>query len=305
MQSCITNKQIDELLSDKTFLYPVSYNGKWGYTNEKGELVIPCKYDTAHFFSLGLAVVKEKDKYGYLKTNGDWHIEPQFDSATYFGLYCASVVKNGKTKRINRKNKKCDKTYYPEYGCNQLLSRAKKELYSTKSKGKNAIIYNKYYKDSITGEVTVLKDTTPYVFDEVIEFSRWKLLIKKGNKYGLYDVAWRNDVEIIAEEYEVFEIEKGVGLDTIIFQFDEIKVQYQTFAGLQDGYEVGKTPFRIGKYWGVLSRYGKIILPEKYLDIVLPIGNLVKVEFEEDKFGYVDISKKTEYFKRTTTSNNR
>lgn len=307
LQSCITNKQIDELLSDKTFLYPVSYNGKWGYTNENGELVIPCKYDSVQFFSLGLAVVKQKEKYGYLKTNGDWHIEPEFDSATNFDLYCASVVKNGKPKRINRKNKKCDKTYYRVGGwCNnKLLPRAKKELHSTQKKGKKAIIYNNYYKDSITGEVAILKDTTQYVFDEVIEFSYGKLLIKKDNKFGLYNINGINDMEIIAEEFEVFEIEKVGIVDTIIFQFDEIKVRYQTFAGLPDGYEVGKTPFRIGEYWGLLDSNGEIIAPKKYLDIVLPIGNLVKVEFEEGKFGYVDIYKNKEYFKRKTTSNNR
>ena len=303
--SCITNRHIDELLSDKTKLYPISNNQKWGYANEEGVIIIPYKYDSVSFFSSGLAVAEIEGKFGFLKSNGDWHIKPIYEHATNFDYNCASVIDHGIQKNINRKNKKCKKITFLQGGCIPPTHRAKKEDHSIFKNGKNAIINDKYFKDSITNKVEIDKDTTLFVFDEIIEFSLWKILIKKGGKYGLYDVNGMKDISVYGKEYEVYEIDRGYGLDSIIFQFDELKIEYQTFAGLKDRYEVRKTPFRIGNLWGIITNHGQIILHPKYLDVEIYNWNLAKVEFEKNKFGYVDIYKRKEYFKRTTIRNNR
>jgi len=44
--------------------------GKWGYINEVGKLIIPCKYDGADFFSDGFAVVDKIDKKGFIDKTG-------------------------------------------------------------------------------------------------------------------------------------------------------------------------------------------------------------------------------------------
>ena len=302
MSSCTTHKQIDKLKKDKTQFYPVSYNGKWGYANENGDLTIPCKFDTVSFFNYGLSAVKYHDKYGFLKTDGDWHIKPKYDTATNFGTNCATVIKNGNQKRINWRNKKCKDITINETGCIPPKVRTKKETYSVEKDGKHAIVSQIHLKDTNNKNIKIQKDTTDYIFDEVIEFSYDKLLVRKKNKFGLFDVNNMDDMKILSEEYEVFEVKNGYSLDSIKFQFDEFKIEYQTFAGLEGNYEVGNTPFRINKYWGILNGHGQIVLAANYLDVEIATWNLAKVEFEENKFGYVNFLKKKEYFKRKTTS---
>mgnify|MGYP003291734872 CR=1 FL=1 len=51
-------------------LAPVQQNGKCGFINTKGEVVIPCIYDEAGWFSEGLALVKQNGKWSIINTEG-------------------------------------------------------------------------------------------------------------------------------------------------------------------------------------------------------------------------------------------
>lgn len=60
-------------------------NGKYGYCDESGALVIPYKFSYAeNFSSNGLALVKVKDKYGFIDTKGNFVIEPKYKEAHSF-----------------------------------------------------------------------------------------------------------------------------------------------------------------------------------------------------------------------------
>ncbi|MBE7050620.1 MAG: TIR domain-containing protein [Ruminococcaceae bacterium] len=100
----VIKPQFDGTLGfDENGLATVELNGKWGFINEKGEMVIKPQFDEAYYFDEnGLAVVKIKGKYGYINETGDMVIKPQFDYASYFsenGL--AAVELNGKYGFIN------------------------------------------------------------------------------------------------------------------------------------------------------------------------------------------------------------
>ncbi|MGC8764990.1 MAG: WG repeat-containing protein [Brevinematia bacterium] len=62
----------------------VGYNGKYGYVNEKGALVIPMMFDLAYRFSEGIAKVKKGDKYGYIDMDGKVIIDFIYDDAKDF-----------------------------------------------------------------------------------------------------------------------------------------------------------------------------------------------------------------------------
>lgn len=66
----------------------VSYNKKYGFINERGELAIPMIFDLAHSFSEGYAKVKVGEKYGYINREGRLVIDLIYDDAKDF--------KNGK-----------------------------------------------------------------------------------------------------------------------------------------------------------------------------------------------------------------
>ena len=77
----------------------VKNNGKWGFVNSAGNLVIDYIYDDAGSSSSIkssvsteiLAPVKKGGLWGYIKTNGEFAVEPMFQGAKQFVNGCAPV----------------------------------------------------------------------------------------------------------------------------------------------------------------------------------------------------------------------
>ncbi len=76
--------------------FAINKDGKVGYINVQGEIVIEPQFEYAGKFSEGLAVVKAGDKYGYIDTNGYVAIEPKYFEAKPFSNGRAYVVTNNK-----------------------------------------------------------------------------------------------------------------------------------------------------------------------------------------------------------------
>ena len=75
-------------------LLKIEQNEKYGYINEEGEIVIPCKYEDAGNFSEGVAPillsVKFTDKEAYLNDKNNLYDDDKFMYKTFatFGHYC-------------------------------------------------------------------------------------------------------------------------------------------------------------------------------------------------------------------------
>jgi hypothetical protein len=124
----ITEKK-QENADDK--LFPVSNNGKYGFINRQGELVILPKYDYVYNFYQGLGYVsirdnqaREKqgykrdtygvydgnfhkdssayDKWGVIDTKGNWIIKPEFNFIKEFSDGLAFALKEGKGGFIDK-----------------------------------------------------------------------------------------------------------------------------------------------------------------------------------------------------------
>jgi len=76
---------------------------KWGLINEEGKLVVDMVYDAVlPFADNGLAAVMLDGKCGYINTSGDIVIQPQFDWAKDFASNgLAEIQQDGKTGYIN------------------------------------------------------------------------------------------------------------------------------------------------------------------------------------------------------------
>ena len=94
----IFGKEFDSVLYHATEgLVPVRLDGKWGYSNTNGEMIITNKYSSAYYFKDGLARVSYEGKTGFINREGSFIINPEWDNASYWfydGL--VSVQKNGK-----------------------------------------------------------------------------------------------------------------------------------------------------------------------------------------------------------------
>ncbi len=82
-----------------------SSGGKDGYVNAKGEIVIPPEFDGSGDFSCGLASIITGDKYGYINRKGKIVVKPQFEQGNAFFEGLARVRINGKYGYINREGK--------------------------------------------------------------------------------------------------------------------------------------------------------------------------------------------------------
>lgn len=65
-------------------LHPVQFEGKWGFIEKTGAMVISSQFERAESFSEGLAAVLISDKWGFVDTESRIRINPQFDSVRSF-----------------------------------------------------------------------------------------------------------------------------------------------------------------------------------------------------------------------------
>lgn len=77
-------------------LKAVEQDGKWGFVDQDGELVIPHRYHYARSFHDGLAMVKLYGKWGYIDWFGNELIPIVFDEVTHFQDSHAFVKKDGR-----------------------------------------------------------------------------------------------------------------------------------------------------------------------------------------------------------------
>ena len=80
----------------------VRLNGKYGYIDQSGREVVPCKYDEAYNFSEGLAVLKLNGKWGYIDQSGRGVVPCKYDDAYDFSKGLAVLKLNGKYGYIDQ-----------------------------------------------------------------------------------------------------------------------------------------------------------------------------------------------------------
>ena len=88
--------------SSEELLKPVKIDGKYGYKNPTGQVVIPAQFEKAGKFSEGLAVVKLGSMYGYIEQKGQFVISPQFEKAGNFSGGLAKVKIANYSTYINK-----------------------------------------------------------------------------------------------------------------------------------------------------------------------------------------------------------
>ena len=71
-------------------------NGKWGFINTAGEVVVEPQYEECHDYLNGYAAVKVNGKWGFIDTKHNLIISPEFDEVEDFKNGLAIVTRNGK-----------------------------------------------------------------------------------------------------------------------------------------------------------------------------------------------------------------
>jgi hypothetical protein len=74
----------------------VQVNGRWGYIDKAGVMFIAPQFDQASSFSRGLAPAKMGDLWGYIDRSGRWVIPPRFETANSFYDTLTAVKLDGR-----------------------------------------------------------------------------------------------------------------------------------------------------------------------------------------------------------------
>ena len=86
----------------------IERNGKYGFIDKAGKVVIPLNYDDTWYFTEGLAAVKQNGKYGFIDNTGKVVIPLKYDKADSFYNGVAGVLdrSTGEAFYINRQGER-------------------------------------------------------------------------------------------------------------------------------------------------------------------------------------------------------
>jgi len=128
--NCQNSDKYTRLHDFNNGLWFVVLSGKYGVVDEKGNEVIPLKYDDANWWNNGLVLVKLSGKYGFIDEKGNEVIPPKYEDADYYlnGLWLVKL--NGKYGLIDEKG---NEVIPPKY---EDVHRFNKGLAAVKLNGK-------------------------------------------------------------------------------------------------------------------------------------------------------------------------
>ncbi len=90
------------IIQDKhTGWFLVEKEGKWGYIDTQGEIVVEPRYQNACYFHENLASVKRNGKWTWINKSGEEIMQPVFDNVSIFKNNVAIAEFNGKWGWIN------------------------------------------------------------------------------------------------------------------------------------------------------------------------------------------------------------
>lgn len=167
-------------------------NGKYGYLNAKGKVVIDFQYDKAYPFYLGTALVKDGIKYKFIDTDGqvvkvmDYVnivvLNYRYDSPRYY-FYQRTL--SNRYGLLNYRGEELTDDIYEEI-VDALPHLAPAQIIAVKKDGKYGFITS-------GGE-----EITDFIYDDASVFYQNRAAVQIDGKYGYIDI---NGNMVIAPEY--------------------------------------------------------------------------------------------------------
>jgi hypothetical protein len=208
-------------------LYQVIKDGKSGFINREGTVIIDFEFDSVSAFSEGLARIFHKEKVGFIDTNGNIVIQPIFDNAMNFSEGLAVVSVGEKFGYINKQGEfVISPSYYSADDFKNGIALVRPDIISTgcfiNKKGKVLLrdkdfLVSKYSEGLINcsledkwGFIDLKNQfVIPPIFNYAREFSEGKAAVvpihiakRKLNKKQLFGFIDKENEEIIPPLFE-------------------------------------------------------------------------------------------------------
>lgn len=236
----------------------VKSNGKWGYINEKGKIIIPTIYERAYYFNeMGIAPVVKNNKIGFIDLKGKEITQFVYD---YKDAFLFAWVYNN-------------------------------ENYQGVFKSKNAGLINKTGKEIIPcslgyQEVGFFNQTGEWEFDNSF-FIDGYCPVKKNNKWGFVNLSSNEVIKCqfdevkpikdglfafkLNEKWGIRDINNKVVIPAIYDNISDFQLPYNPdHKESWQGYfsfglcPVSKLNAENEDVWGYINKTGKIVIPYQY-----------------------------------------
>ncbi len=264
-------------------LYPiVDENWKWGFINEKGEVVIEPQYEFVTQFSEGLAAVSVNGKYGFINLKGKMVIQPQYEHVFLCSEGLVAVLLDGKWGFIDKKGKMVVTPQYENVsgsfreGLAAVLLDGKWGYIDQTGKTVIPFQYDYAYWFTDSGLATVLRDgkwgfvdktgkeVIACQYDMTYSFSEGLAAVQQDGKWSFID---KNGEVVLSCEYEWVGYFSGglasVKIDDKYGYIDKtgkvvIEPQYDRPMTVQD-FSDDKTIVLMGDNVGIIDKTGKML----------------------------------------------
>lgn len=302
----------DMKLASKVF-FPFKSNGKYGYMDETGEIMIQPNYDVVEPYSEGLGLVVKDGKVGFLNKAGDLNIPFEYEDGESFENGLAIVSKNESYGMIDRTNKTVVPLQYDLVGKYKsglaLIANDTAYGYVNKRGAQVVPLKLEYATDFDNGYAVIDQEgkkgiintlgrlVVPAKYDWLENYNAYMVCrAKRDTVYGLID---NNGAEILPFEYDkIGEFGDSLALIAKNGKYGYVNVkgeiviplkyEFQTEALVWGKFENGTVKFmKKGKY-GILDVKGNEVFAALFEDV----GKYSKTELiavkKRGKWGYSD-----------------
>ncbi len=252
-------------------LAQIRVHGKYGYIDPSGKVVIPPQFDWAGHFSEGLALVRQQDRYGYIGKSGSLVIPARFDWGWAFSEGLAKVLLSGRVGYVNEQGA----MVIPPQFINPWQFH--EGLATVKIRGKWGYI-NK------TGRFVI-----PARYHWGWDFAEGLAMVQVGEKFGYINKSGGMAIQPqfdfatnFSEGLAAVGTEKGWGF------IDEagtvmIPERFQWASGFAEGLAGVKAH----GLWGFIDRSKKMVIPARFDRVGHFAGGLAPVEIN-GRWGYIN-----------------
>lgn len=277
-------------------LAAVLKDGKWGFINKTGELVIPFIVNDSEgnsygpHFNEGIACVEVNNKYGYINERGEFILPAIYEEAKSFSEGIAAVKKDGKWGYIDKTGK-----YIIEPSNIDLKFSLDPFILETIHTFSEGLVFYKMgdkwgFKDK-NGKTVIQPQ-----FDDTWDFKGNYATVKKDGKWGLIDKKGNYKIKpkydfLGSFEEGLAEVKKD-GKHGFINIDEEIVIPlvFEDVTSFSEGVALAQDK---GK-WGLIDKSGTFIVPPKYdsqkgvSQGVATVGKKSWNSTYADKWGYID-----------------
>ena len=249
----------------------VKKDGKFGFIDKNGTLVVPCIYDSADEYWEGMACIEMDGKWGFIDKNGTMIVPCIYEKAFPYHEGMACVKKDGKWGFIDKNRTLVVPCIYDDaYGYWEGMVRVKKD-------GKWGFIDK-------NGTLVV-----PCIYDSAYEYHEGLACIEMDGKWGFID---KNGTLVVPCIYEkAFPYSEGLaqvekeGKWGFIDKNGTIVVP--CIYGFAYNYYEGLAAVANDNQWGFIDKSGTLVVPCIYDEVKYYSEGLASVT-EDHKFGFIN-----------------